>query len=377
MNANYYRLAAVLALGAALVCALSTTAQAARIKDLVQLGGVRDNQLLGFGLVGGLAGTGDDPKSAPYTAEAIANMLATFGFQVDATQVKVKNFAAVMITANLPPYVNNGDKLDVTVSAIGSAKSLSGGVLYQTMLKGADNTVYAVAQGPVSLGAPVGGGGGGQQKQHATVGRIPQGALIEHGVTSTLIEDGALSLNLIHPDFTTAAAVAAAINAKLGGSPAQARDAGTVLVSVPEKYKQNLVPFIASLEKIEATPGESAKVVINQRTGTIVVGENVEILPVAVTQGAMTLTFGEDIGAPGKPPADQSAAQPGAAPATPAAGAPPAAELLPADKWNLKPTTAQQVATGLNKMQLSAADIVAIFEALDAAGALLGELEVI
>ncbi len=138
MNTHRYRWVVLLALTAAALCALSGLAQAARIKDLAQIGGVRDNQLLGFGLVGGLAGTGDDPKSAPYTAEAIANMLATFGFQIDPTRVQVKNFAAVMVTANLPPYVKDGDKLDVTVSAIGSSKSLSGGVLYQTLLKGAD-----------------------------------------------------------------------------------------------------------------------------------------------------------------------------------------------------------------------------------------------
>jgi flagellar P-ring protein FlgI len=386
MNIERYSWAVALALTAALLCALSGVAQAARIRDLAQIGGVRDNQLLGFGLVGGLAGTGDDPKSAPYTAEAIANMLATFGFQIDPLKVQVKNFAAVMITANLPAYVKDGDKLDVTVSAIGSSKSLAGGVLYQTLLKGGDGAIYATAQGPVSLGATIGGGtGGGQQKQISTVGRIPGGALIENSVPSTVIEGGAISLNLRTPDFTTASAIVSAINKKLGGAMARAVDAGTVRVSVPAKYADDLVPFIASLENIEAAPGESAKVVINQRTGTVVVGQNVEILPVAVTQGSMTLTFGEELNKAGAQP---EAAPSAAAPATPvaagAAGAPPTggtaapnAELLPVDKWKLAPTTAEHVAAGLNKMQLRAQDIVAIFEAIAAAGALMGELEII
>jgi flagellar P-ring protein FlgI len=391
MNTYRYRWVVVLAATAVTLCALSGTAQAARIRDLAQIGGVRDNQLLGFGLAGGLAGTGDDPKSAPYTAEAIANMLATFGFQIDPTQVQVKNFAAVMVTATLPAYVKDGDKLDVTVSAIGSCKSLSGGVLYQTLLKGADGGVYAVAQGPVSLGAIIGGGGGGgQQKQHMTVGRIPGGALIENSVPSTIVDGGgAISLNLNAPDFTTASAIVSAINKKLGAPMARAQDAGTVRVSVPDKYKNDLVPFIASLENIEAAPGESAKVVINQRTGTVVVGQNVEILPVAVTQGAMTLTFGEELNQAGKTPesapaAGQAAPGAGGVPsiaapgATPAAGAEtPSAELLAPEEWKLKPTTAEHVAAGLNKMQLRAADIVAIFEALSAAGALMGELEII
>ncbi len=220
-----------------------------------------------------------------------------------------------------------------------------------------------------------------------TVGRIPDGALIENSVPSTIIDGGgAVSLNLNEPDFTTASAIVTAINKKLGAPMARAQDAGTVRVSVPEKYKNDLVPFIASLENIEAAPGESAKVVINQRTGTVVVGQNVEILPVAVTHGSMTLTFGEELNQAGTLPEtaaaeDQSApgmggAPPIAMPETGGEGA-PSVELLAPEQWKLQPTTAEHVAAGLNKMQLRSADIVAIFEALAAAGALLGELEII
>jgi flagellar P-ring protein FlgI len=387
MSWNYTRRLIRGAISAMVVTAVlllfATPAEAARIKDLAQIDGVRDNQLMGFGLIGGLAGTGDDPKSAPYTAEAIANMLAAFGFQIQPAQINVKNFAAVMVTANLPAYMKSGDRLDVTVSAIGSAKSLSGGMLYQTLLKGLDGTVYAVGQGPVSLGAVIGGGGagGGQNKAHETVGRIPGGGLIENSVPSTVLKTGGLIvLNLNDPDFTTASAITVAINKQLG-LLARAVDAGSVSVAVPVKYQSNLVPFIAALESIEARPGETAKVVINQRTGTVVVGQKVAILPVAVAHGAITLTFGEEVAAPGKP-AEEEAVDNTAAGTPPVARpgvitATPSATLLPEEKWKLAPTTAEHVALGLNRMKLKPQDIVAIFEAIDAAGALMGELEII
>lgn len=403
MHNGVMRTAASLAALCLVLAALSAPALAARIKDVASIDGVRDNQLIGFGLVGGLAGTGDDPKSAPYTAEAIANMLATFGFTVEPLQVKVKNFAAVMVTADLPAFAKDGDRLDVTVSAIGTAKSLEGGQLYQTLLKGADGEVYAVAQGSVSLGSTVGGGGRGRgQSVFATVGRIPTGALVENAVPSTILKpDGALRLNLHTPDFTTASTMVEAINSALDPGLARAEDAGTVRVNVPPEYGGNLVPFIALLENLEVQPGLSAKVVINQRTGTIVLGHNVTILPVAVTHGSMTLTFGEEIKAPG---IEEEGTEQTPAETTPAAGAggeagqalplpgavgegaagaqPPEAEMTYAEPLSggellRQATTAEEVALGLNKMNLSPADVVAIFEAIDAAGALLGELEVI
>ena len=350
-------------------------AEAARIKDLVQIDGVRENQLIGFGLVGGLTGTGDDPKNAPYTAEAIANMLATLGFMFEPALLRVKNFAGVMVTADMPAYLSEGDRLDITVSAIGSAKSLSGGVLYQTMLRGLDGEVYAVAQGQVSLGGVVGGGGGGgggRGKAHQTVGRIPGGALVEKAVRSSILKgDGSIHLNLKQPDFTTAQAIVVAINAALGDQAAYALDAGSISVLVPLLSLADLVPFIAGIETLDVEPGSVAKVVINQRTGTVVLGHDVTIMPVAVSHGTMTLTFGKRVAMPGMDggAADQNteeAADGDSAPAT-----------LDGAALMRQPTTAEEVATGLNKMSLQPQDIIAIFEALAAAGALLGELEII
>lgn len=385
------RIAAVAAVVLALL-ALALPAQAARIKDLASVDGVRDNQLIGFGLVGGLAGTGDDPKSAPYTAEAIANMMATFGFTLEPAQIKVKNFAAVLVTADLPAFAKGGDRLDVTVSSAGTAKSLEGGQLYQTLLRGADDEVYAVAQGAVSLGSTVGGGTGGRAG-HTTVGRIPEGALIEATVPSTILKpDGGLRLNLAQPDFTTASAIVDAVNGQLAANLAYAQDAGTIVVHVPPEFALNLVPFVAELENIEVQPGLKARVVINERTGTIVFGHNVTILPVVVTHGTMTLTFGEQIEAPGTEEEPEGA--PAATPAQPETIAPaePGALTIPEEgagtemayaeplsggQYLRQATTAEEVAVGLNKMNLAPADVVAIFEAIDAAGALLGELEIL
>jgi flagellar P-ring protein precursor FlgI len=359
--------------------ALAMPAAAARVKDLASIDGVRDNQLIGFGLVGGLAGTGDDPKSAPYTAEAIANMMASFGFEVEPLTIKVKNFAAVMVTCDMPAYVSSGDRLDVQISSVGSAKSLEGGQLYQTLLRGADDRVYAVAQGAVSLGRTIGDdGGGGGRGGLKTIGRVPQGALVESTIPSTLIkEDGGLHLNLHTPDFTTAAALAEAVNVAFGRDSSRALDAGTVGVVIPVEFRANLVPFISVLENLEVEPDTVAKVVINQRTGTVVMGQHVTIMPVAVAHGSMTLTFGETIESPGTADEETPEAAPSGAP--PIGGEATPAEASPEEELELLrlPTTAEKVALGLGKMNLAPADIVAIFEAIAAAGALLGELEVI
>lgn len=359
-----------------ILIALCLPAQAARIKDIAQVDGARDNQLIGFGLVGGLAATGDDPKSAPYTAEAIANLLGSQGFTVDPALIKVKNFAAVMVTADLPAFLSGGDRLDITLSAIGTAKSLASGVLYQTLLKGADGKVYAVAQGQVSLGTTAAsGGGGGRNSVPLTVGRIPGGALVEAEVPSTLLSDGgALRLNLAHPDFSTASAMAGAVNAKLGNGTAWAEDGGTVVVDVPDAARANLVDFISALENIEVEASLPAKLVINQRTGTVVLGSEVTILPVCVTHKGMTITFGESLSKAAEAAAGPDSAVP---PIAPAPGEESPGALLLPEEWKLAPTTAQKAAEGLGRLKLEPEDIVAIFEALDAAGALQGELEVL
>lgn len=352
-------------------------AQAARIKDIAQLDGARSNQLIGFGLVGGLAGTGDDPKNAPYTREAIANMLANFGFNLTPAQINVRNFAAVMVTADLPAYAGNGSELDVTLSSAGSAKSLEGGVLYQTLLKGADGKTYAVAQGPLSLGDRIGGSSGGGRGKHLTAARIPGGALVEGSVPSTILSSmGELRYNLHEPDFTTASKVASAINRSEGSRIAHAIDAGSISIRVPDQYGRDLVPFIAALESLDIEPSAPARVVINQRTGTVVMGENVTILPVAVTHNDMTLTFGDHLAAPGLPAPASSTAD-GNVPVEVVGETGLPAQPQTASGALSESTTAAEVALGLNKMQLRPADIIAIFEAIDAAGALQGELEII
>lgn len=368
-----YRAAAVVLATALLPLLAALPAQAARVKDIAQLEGVRENQLIGFGLVGGLAGTGDDPKNAPYTREAIANMLGNFGFNLSPAQINVRNFAAVMVTADLPAYATNGATLDVTISSAGSAKSLEGGVLYQTLLKGADGKTYAVAQGPVSLGDRIGGASGGSRGRHLTTARIPGGALIENTVPSTILNEmSELRYNLRSPDFTTASKLASAINKAQGSRIARAQDAGTVRVAVPDSYGGDLVSFIAAIESLDVAPDSPARVVINQRTGTVVLGANVSILPVAVTHNSMTLTFGHEVAAPGIETRAESATELVVFDD----------ELIPpqpqsADGTLRRPTTAEEAALGLNKMQLRPADIVAIFEAIAAAGALQGELEII
>jgi flagellar P-ring protein precursor FlgI len=358
---------------AACLC-LAQPAFAARIKDIAALSGVRGNQLIGYGLVGGLSGTGDDPKSAPYTPEAIASLLENFGFKLTPGQVNVKNFAAVMVTANLPAYANNGDPLDVTISSIGSAKSLEGGVLYQSLLKGADGKVYAAAQGQVSLADRVGGGGGGGRGRILTTGRIPGGALVENTVPSTILDDsGDLHYNLRQPDFTTASKLTAAVNKAQGGRIAHADNAGTVRISVPDKFKHDLVPFVAALENLDIEPSSPARVVINERTGTVVLGANVKISPVAVTHNNMTLTFGKEVAAPG---VAEASANGGNVPLQ-VQGQPVEPQPQTATGALKQSTTAEEAALGLNKMNLAPSDVIAIFEAIDAAGALQGELEII
>lgn len=343
---------ATIALLLLLMLAASTPAQAARLKDVSRIDGVRANQLIGFGLVGGLKGTGDDPKSAPYTAEAIANMLNSFGFSVKPADIKVKNFAAVIVTADMPAFAKPGDRLDITVSAIGTATSLSGGTLFETLLRGLDGNIYAVCQGAVSLGRPV-STGRAAASEFPTVGRIPNGATIEAEIPSTVLKGGnTVRINLASPDFTTANAVAGVINSMLNSpGAANALDASTIAVTVPPLFAGNLVGFISLLESVEVSQDIPARVVINERTGTVVLGGGVEILPVAVAHQGLQLEIGVQTGFPPAP-------APGEAPA-------------------ITRVTTKDVVEGLNALGATPQDIVAIFQAIEAAGALLGELLVI
>ncbi|MDI6780601.1 MAG: flagellar basal body P-ring protein FlgI [bacterium] len=253
-----------------------------RLKDLCRISDVRPNQLTGYGLIIGLNKTGDG-KNTFFTAQSIVNMLQHFGVTVDKDKMKVNAIAAVMVTAELPAFSRIGDRIDVTVSALGDASDLSGGVLLQTPLSGADKVIYAVAQGPVSMGGGDAGGKGGKKKAHPTVGRVIEGGIVEKEITCPIIINGKLPIVLKHSDFTTVARMVEAIDANFGAGCATGIDSSKIDVSVPSEYTNNVVGFISLLESLSITPDVVARVVINERTGTVVIGENLCILPVAVS----------------------------------------------------------------------------------------------
>ena len=285
---------------AVLLCALFATlawspaARADHLRDLADVGGAPDNQLVGFGVVTGLSGTGDDDITAPFADQAVLSMLRRLGVQIDPQQLRLRNVAAVTVTATLPAFAKPGTKIDVTVSSVGNARSLSGGVLVQTLLKGGDQRAYAVAQGSLVVGGfDAHGASGSNVKSGAmTTGRIPEGALVEREVTATLLTNGMLRLDLRTPGFTVASRVVEAVNKKFDAS-ASAADGGAVTVKVPGEFTTHVVDFIAALEEIEVVPLRRARVVINERTGTIVAGGDVRLSPVAVVHGALTIVVKE------------------------------------------------------------------------------------
>ena len=259
-----------------------------RIKDISKVQGVRSNQLMGYSLVVGLNGTGDSNKSTE-TIQSVVNMLKAYGVSINSSSLKPKNVAAVMVTATLPPFVREGDTLDVTVSSMGDAKSIQGGTLLQTPLRAGNGNVYAVAQGAVSTGGFMAGNGGqGVQKNFPTVGLTPNGAIVERTVEDNLGSDGNLSLSLSKADFTTAARVASAVNARYGNI-ARATNPGRIDIKIPAYYRGNVVGFVASIEDLPVMPDSVAKIVLNERTGTIVMGGNVTVDECAITQGGLTI----------------------------------------------------------------------------------------
>jgi flagellar P-ring protein FlgI len=260
---------------------------AARLKELVSLEGVRDNQLMGYGLVVGLAGTGDRRQTV-FSAQSLTNLLERMGLTVDPTTIQVKNTAAVMVTGTLPPYSQAGSRIDVTVSALGDSPSLQGGVLLMTGMKGADGQVYAVAQGPLVLGGFQAGSGTNTQTQnHPTVGRVPNGAIVERVAPSANIT-AHLRLQLQRADFVTAARVTEALNNRFGAI-AHAENAAVVTVSLPPEYEKKTTEFIAEMDRLTVETDSEAVIVVNERTGTIVMGKDVQIAPVAIMQGNLNV----------------------------------------------------------------------------------------
>ncbi len=357
------------------LAALAPSANAqARLKDIAAVQGVRGNQLVGYGLVVGLDGTGDGNGSA-FTPQSVASMLQKFGITVSPGALQLKNVAAVMVTATLPPFARNGSALDVTVSSLGDAKSLQGGTLLQTPLQAANNKVYAVAQGALSVGGFLAGGGGGGAvaKNFVTVGRVPGGALVEQDVPTTLLgaSSGTLDVTLAQPDFTTAARLANAINTRkpYGVTGAVAADAGTIRVGFTPG--SDPVSVIAGLENVPVDTDQVAKVVINERTGTVVMDGNVEVSPCAVAHGNLTVSIAN---APiiVQPAPFSRGGQTVAAPRKIINVAEGDERLIPVPNS----TTLDSVVRSLNALGVTPRDLIAILQAMKEAGALHAEIEI-
>ena len=368
----------VIAVTGAIVCLLAfSTSQAARIKDIASLSGVRTNQLLGYGLVTGLNGTGDDMKKSRFTLQSVYNMIVRNGVTIDPDNIddiKLKNIAAVMVTAQLPPFSRPGSTVDVHVTSIGDAKSLAGGTLLMTPLRGADNKVYAVAQGPLAIGAFSFGGKAAQaQKNHPNAGNIPGGAIIEAPVSVPLGENGRLTYQLRDADFTTAANMAKAINDSFGPDTAHPLDSGAVRVTIPEKLRGNTVEFIAAVEGLDVEADSTAKVVVNERTGTIVMGKDVKLSTVAVSHGNLSLIIKENANV--SQPNPLAEGETVATPDTTMAVTEEEGQLV---VLNMNEgVTIGQIATALNAIGATPRDLIAIFQAIKASGSMHGDLVIL
>ncbi|MFT5446372.1 MAG: flagellar P-ring protein precursor FlgI [Gammaproteobacteria bacterium] len=351
------------------------SSEAGRLKDLASVQGVRTNQLLGYGLVVGLVGTGDGASAAPFTAQSLRNMLTQYGVTIppNAT-IRPKNVAGVSVHATLPAFAKPGQTIDVTVSSLGDSKSLRGGTLLMTTLRGADGQVYALTQGELIVGGfgAEGSDGSSITVNVPSVGRIPNGATVERIVPSPFTAGGALVLNLHDADFTTARRVEQAINQRLGSGMARAMDSVSIEIRAPKKQADR-VGFIAFLENIEVIPGEAAaKIIVNSRTGTIVIGSHVRVMPAAITHGNLTVTISE------KPQVSQPEAL--------STGG--NTEVVPNSEIEVTQensrmflfdsgVTLDAIVNAVNQVGAAPGDLVAILEALKQAGALRAQLIVI
>jgi flagellar P-ring protein precursor FlgI len=351
--------------------ALSTSAEASRIKDIGYINGLRANQLIGYGLVVGLADTGDR-RTTIFTNQSLSNMLEKMGIRVDPNLIKVNNVAAVMVTCDLPPFAKTGNKIDVLVSSIGDAKSLQGGTLLFTPLRGADGEVYAVAQGPVLLGGYMASGSGAQmQKNHVTAGRLVNGATVERELNIQPVSGDSVVISLKSPDFTTAKRVADRVNEIFAGS-ASAKDGATISVTIPGEHRPSPVGFISAIENLDVTPGTFSKIVVNEKTGTVVIGENVRIQTVAVSHGNVSVQIKEDAKVSQPMPFSERGRT----------------VVTPDTKMRVEEekgkffvvesgVTIRDLVTALNAIGVSARDVISILQAIKASGALHAELEVL
>ncbi len=361
-----------IALGLALALATLAPgrAHAARILEVCEIAGVRDNQLVGYGLVVGLANTGDSGQ-ARFTLQSTAAMLRRLGATIDPSMIQTRNAAAVMITATLPASANPGTHVDVTVSSLGNARSLQGGTLLQTPLYGADRRVYAVAQGAVLLGGfgASGASGSSVARNHLTAGRVPEGAIVERRVAGNgLASEGPITLTLRDPSFITARRIVEAINGEVGADRARALDSGTVRITVPSE--EDRVALMARIQVLDVEPERRARVVIDERTGTVVVGAHVQISEVAIAQGGLTVLVAEQ----------EAVSQPNALAEGETETVDQSAVEVRADGGALRrigpAASLQDVVNALNALGAQPRDLIAIFQALRTAGALQAEIEV-
>lgn len=354
----------------AALCFFPTRAEAVRIKDIASFSGMRTNQLVGYGLVVGLSGTGDK-KDSTFTMRSMVNMLEKMGVQVDMSKMRPKNVAAVMVTAQMPLSSKPGNAMDVTVSSLGDATSLLGGVLIQTPLKGIDGKIYALAQGPLTVGGfSIEGGQARGQKNITTVAQVPGGATIERGVPYEFNALDNLTLSMHSPDFTTTNQVVERLNKALGGNFAKATDAGTVKLDVPQDFQGNIVPLIASIENMEITPDMAAKVVVDEKTGTVILGRDVRISRVAVAHGNLNVMVQEsyDVSQPGPFSSGQTVVTP---------ETDIAAQEEQRNLNIMEGATLQELVDGLNSVGATPRDLISILRAMKRAGALHAHLEVI
>jgi flagellar P-ring protein FlgI len=342
-----------------------------RIKDIADFEGVRENQLVGYGLVVGLAGTGDSLRNSPFTRQSLAAMLERLGVNASNGNLNTRNVAAVMVTANLPPFASQGSRIDVTVSALGDARSLAGGQLLVTPLMGADQQVYAVAQGPLAIGgfAAAGQSGSSVTRGVPTAGRIASGALVEREIAFDIAGQQELRLALRNPDFTTAQRIVAAINGAVGEQAAWAANPGTIVLRRTAAFT-DMVSLIGRIENLEVEVDTPARIVIDESSGIVVMGENVKVSTVAIAQGNLTISIQED----------PFVSQPEAFSRGETVVVPSSGVEVEEEEGGLVVVPGgvplRQLVNGLNALGVTPRDMISILQALKAAGAIQAEIEV-
>jgi len=373
-RAPYYLRLAALVVGAALAAAPAPVLAFSRVKDLIEVQGIRDNMLVGYGLVVGLNGTGDSLKNAPFTQQSIQTMLERLGVNTRGQVMQTKNVAAVMVTASLPAFAAPGTRIDVSVSAMGDAKNLQGGTLLVTPLFGADGQIYALGQGPVAIGGFAAQGDASSITRGVpTAGRIANGAIVERDTGFKLASLNTLKLSLHNPDLTTATRIAKAVNAYLGGSAARATDPSNIELAVPANYPGGVMALLTDIEQVKVEPDSGAKVVIDENSGVIVMGADVRISTVAIAQGNLTIKVNET----------PQVSQPAPFSEGGETVVVPRTNIQIDDSKGNKMTvlkdgvSLQHVVDGLNALGVGPRDIISILQAIKAAGALQADIQVI